>query len=107
MTFLGSLLLQESSVTKRNNLVADCVAAQIAHDHAVERGSHKKHAQAWWWWKEYSYSIGIKDDLFLKNFSQGHRHIIIGTFAMAVREARFLRASHEQLAAGTVKDTMQ
>jgi len=52
-------------------------------------------------------SIGIKEDLFLENFSREHRHIIIGAFAMAVREARFSRASHERLAAGTVKDTVQ
>jgi hypothetical protein len=43
----------------------------------------------------YSYSIGIKDNLFLKNFSREHRHIIIGMFAMAVREGRFSRLSYE------------
>jgi hypothetical protein len=63
--------------------------------------------QVWRQWKEYSYSIEIKDDIFLENFSQEHRHIIISVFAMAVREARFSRASHEQLAAGIIKDTMQ
>jgi len=46
-------------------------------------------------------------NLFLENFSIDHRHTIIGAFAMAVREARFSRASHERLAAGTVKDTVQ
>jgi hypothetical protein len=46
-------------------------------------------------------------DLFLKNSSREHRHIIIGTFAVAVRQARFSRASHERLAAGTVNDTVQ
>jgi len=49
----------------------------------------------------------MKEDLFLENFSRDHRHIIIGAFAVAVREARFSRASHERLAAGTVKDTVQ
>jgi hypothetical protein len=76
-------------------------------DCAVERGTHKKQDRAWRRWKEYSYSIGIKDNLYLKIFSQEHRHIIMGKFAMAVREARFSRESHEQLAAGTVEDTMQ
>ncbi len=87
--------------------MADCVAAQTAREHAVERGTHKKQDWAWRWWKEYILSIGIKYNLFLKNFSREHRHIIIGAFAMAVREARFSRASHEQLAAGIVMDTMQ
>jgi len=45
--------------------------------------------------------------LLLKNFTREHKHIIIGVFTMAVREARFSRASHERLAAGTVKDTVQ
>jgi hypothetical protein len=103
----GSLSLQDSTVTERNNLVADCVAAQIAREHAVERGTHEKQDWAWRRWKEYILSIGIKNNLFLENFSREHRHIIIGVFAMAVREARFSRASHERLAAGTVKDTMQ
>ncbi len=87
--------------------MADCVAAQIARERAVEQGTHEKQDQAWRWWKEYSYSIGTKDNLFLKNFSQKYRHIIIGMFAMAVREVRFSRASHERLAAGTVKNTVQ
>jgi hypothetical protein len=102
----GSLSLQDSTDTERNNLVADCVAAQIARERAVERGTHKKQDRVWRRWKEYILSIGIKNNLFLKNFSREHRHIIIGAFAMAVREARFSRASHEQLAAGTVKDTV-
>jgi hypothetical protein len=87
--------------------VADCVAAQIACERAVERGTHEKQDRAWRRWKEYTCSIGIKEDLVLKNFSREHRHIIIGAFAMVVREARFSRASHEQLATGTVKDTVQ
>jgi hypothetical protein len=49
----------------------------------------------WWWWKEYTHSIGIKDDIFFENFTREHRHIIIGAFAMAVRESRFSRASHK------------
>ena len=76
--------------------MADCVAAQIAREHAVEQGTHEKQDRVWQWWKEYTRSIRIKVDLFLKNFSRDHRHIIIGgAFAMAVREARFSRASHE------------
>jgi hypothetical protein len=36
-------------------------------------------------------SIGIKDNDFLKNFSQEQRHLIIGAFAMAIRAARFTK----------------
>ena len=107
LPFTGSLSLRDSSVAERNNLVADCVAAQITRERAVERGTHEKQDRAWRRWNEYIRSIGIKEDLFLENFTREHKHIIIGAFAMAVREARFSRASHERLAAGTVKDTVQ
>ena len=80
-----------SSLDKRNNLMANCIAAQTACERAVERWTH---------------SIGIKDNLFLGKFSQVHRHILIGAFAIADREARFSRSSHKQLAAGTIKDTV-
>ena len=87
--------------------MADCIAAQITCERAVEQGTHEKQDRAWWRWNEYARSIGIKEDLFLENFTREHKHIIIGTFDMAVREARFSRASHERLAVGTVKDTVQ
>jgi hypothetical protein len=74
---------------------------------AVEQGTHEKQDRAWWQGKEYTHSIGIKDDIFLEIFSREHRHIIISAFAMAAREARFSRASRERLAAGKVKDTIQ
>jgi hypothetical protein len=57
--------------------------------------------------KEYLESNGIKDDNYLKNFTQEQQHSIIGAFALAVKESRILRASHRQLAAGTVGGTMQ
>jgi hypothetical protein len=107
LTFTGSLSLPYSSVAEQNNLVADCVAAQITRERAVERGTHEKQDRVWRRWNEYARSIGIKEDLFFENFTREHKHIIIGAFAMSVREARFSRASHELLAAGTVKDTVQ
>ena len=57
--------------------------------------------------KEYLESNGIKDDNYLKNFTQEQQHSIIGAFALAVKESRILRASHGQLAAGTVGSTVQ
>ena len=107
MHLTGSLSFRDYSVTERNNLVADCVAAQIACEHAVEQGTQEKKDWAWRRWKEYIQSIKIKDNVLLEYFSREHRHIIIGVFAMGVREARFSRPSHEQLDTGTVKDTMQ
>ena len=87
--------------------MADCVAAQIARKGASERGTHKKQAQLWRRWEEYLQSIGLKDDVYLEQFSQEQWHTLIGAFAVAVREARFLRKSHGQLAANTVRGTIQ
>jgi hypothetical protein len=87
--------------------VADCVAAQIAREGAVERGTHKKQAQLWRRLEEYLQSIGLKDDIYLKQFSREQRHTLIEAFAVAVREARFSRNSHGQLAANTVGGTIQ
>ena len=85
--------------------MADCVAAQIARKGAVERGTHEKQARSWRRWEEYLQSIGLKDNL--EQFSQEQRHTLIGAFAVAVREARFSRKSHGQLAVNTVGGTIQ
>jgi hypothetical protein len=73
------------AVAKRNNFVADCVAAQIARECAVERGTNEKQDWAWQRWMEYNQLIGIKDYLFRKNFirehrtqTHHHRHLIHG-----------------------------
>jgi hypothetical protein len=103
----GSLSLQNSTVAQRNNLVSDCVAAQIAHERAVERGTHKKQTRLWERWKKYVKSIGIEDDFYLKKFTREECHVLIGTFSMAVRDARFSKSLHEKLVANTVRDTIQ
>ncbi len=48
-------------------LVADWVAAQIARECAVERGTNEKQDWAWKQWKEYNQLIGMKGNLFRKN----------------------------------------
>jgi hypothetical protein len=73
----------------------------------VQRGTHEKQDRAWQQWKEYLESIGIKSDEFLENFSREQRHSLIGSFALAVREARFLRSAHDPLVASTVSGTIQ
>ena len=86
--------------------MADCVAAQIAREGAVERGTHEKQARSWRHWKEYLQSIGLKDNDYLEQFSREQRHTLIKAFAVAVREARFSRKSHGRLAANTVGGTI-
>jgi hypothetical protein len=57
--------------------------------------------------KECVNSISIEDDFYLKNFTQEECHILIGAFAMAVKDARFSRSPHEWLVVNTVRDTVQ
>jgi hypothetical protein len=91
----------------KNHLVADCVAAQITNEQAVERGTHEKQAWAWRRWKEYIESIKIKKDKYLVNFTREQQHTIIGAFALALQEARFSKPNYERLATGTVSSTVQ
>ncbi len=77
------------------------VSAQLSKVHTRSKIGHGASG------KNTSFQLESKTISFLENFSREHRHIIIGAFAMAVKESRFSRASHEQLAADTVKDTMQ
>jgi hypothetical protein len=58
------------TATQQNHLVADYIAAQVAHEQADERGTHEKQARAWCHWKAYMESIGIKDNDYLKTFTQ-------------------------------------
>ncbi len=69
--------------------MADCIAAQIAREGAVVRGTHEKQARSWRHWKEYLQSIGLKDNGYLKQFSREQRHTLIEAFAVAVREHGF------------------
>jgi hypothetical protein len=71
------------------------------------QGTHKKQAWVWHCWNEHTLSIRIREDIFRENFSQEQQHSIIGAFTMAVREGRFSKGAHEQLAAGTVGGTVQ
>jgi hypothetical protein len=98
------LISKNSTVSQRNNLISYSVAVQIAHERAVERGTHEKQTRLWERWKKYAKSIGIEDDFYLKIFSQEEHHVLIGTFAIAVSDARISRSPHEKLVANTVQD---
>ncbi len=55
---------------KNRNPEDSCRNMQPSRERAVERGTHEKQDRAWRWWKEYTRSIGIKEALFLENFSR-------------------------------------
>jgi hypothetical protein len=95
------------SIAKQNNLMADCIAAAIARERAVEQGTHKKQTRVWKRWQEYTKSIGIQINNYLEYCSWEDRHVLIEALAMALRDARFSKPPHERLAAGTVQDSIQ
>ncbi len=107
MPLSASLSLRDLTTAQQHILVADCVAAQIVCERVVQRGTLKMQDKAWRRLKDHCSSIGIKDDLFLTNFTRDQQTRLIGAFAMAVQEARFSGPFTKRLAASTVKDTLQ
>ncbi len=81
--------------------MADCIAAQAACETAVTGRTHKDQAQSWKQWTTYCSWIGL-DNPFLNDFSCHAQTKLLGVFAMAMREAHFLRPSHVRLAKGSI-----
>jgi hypothetical protein len=81
--------------------VADCVAAQVAHEGAVQQKIHKDQSWLWNRWKEYCGWIGLSNP-FLDDIPHPSRIRLVGAFAMARRKARFSGPSYDQLAHGSV-----
>ncbi len=51
--------------------------------------------------------LELKKTITTPTSPERKKHILIGAFAMAMREARFLKPTHKRLAACTVRDTVQ
>jgi hypothetical protein len=92
---------QDSTPAHQNYLVADCVAAQVACESAVQRKTHKDQTWSWDRWTEYCGWIGLSDP-FLNNIPRTSRIKLIGTFAVAMCDARFSGPSYDRLAHGSV-----
>ena len=86
--------------------MADCIAAQAARETAVTGKTYQDQARSWKRWITYCSWIGLEDP-FLDDFSCHSRRIkLLGAFTMAMREARFSRASHVQLVKGSITSTI-
>jgi hypothetical protein len=85
--------------------MADCIAAQVAHEIAVTGKTHKDQARSWTRWTTYCGWIGLSDP-FLDNFTCHAQIKFLGSFAMAMREARFSRSSHVRLAKGSISSAI-
>jgi hypothetical protein len=87
--------------------MADCIVAEITHESAVQRKTHKKQARAWKHWEEYINKFIRNDDLFLKSFARHQQIKLIGAFALALREGWFSGPAHDKLVESTVSGTIQ
>jgi hypothetical protein len=85
--------------------MVDCVAAEITHESAVQRGTHAKQARAWKRWGEYSKCIG-NNNLFLESFLRHQRIKIIRAFALALREGLFSGPTYDKLVESTISSTV-
>jgi hypothetical protein len=86
--------------------MVDLVTADAARQDAVTRKTHEDEARAWRRWIEYAKSIGITQDFFLDGLTRPQRIKIMGAFAMAMREGRFLSQAHDTLAETTIRNTI-
>ena len=86
--------------------MADLNAAEVARERAVTGKTHDHEHRSWSRWTKYLESIGIHNDDFLDDFSQPQRTLLIGAFAMALREGRFSGPAYDSLATGTITNTI-
>ena len=85
--------------------MADCVAAEVARESAVQRKTHKDQARSWDRWTTYCGWIGLGDTL-LNDFPRSAKIKLLGAFAVAMREARFSGPSYDRLAHGSVASSI-
>ncbi len=68
--------------------MADLAAATVAAEARVGRGTHENNTRAWSCYIKYCNSIGLDGNYFLDGMPQQHRIVIMGAFAMAIREGK-------------------
>jgi hypothetical protein len=93
------------TASQRDQLMADLLTAATSREQAITGASHDDGARAWRRWQQWCKSVGCAE-LFLDSFSQVEQNLLLGAFAMAVREGRFSRNCSEPLVEGTVRGTI-
>ena len=94
----GSSTFQNCTPSQQNSLMADLAAALVATKAGVGRGPHENNAWAWSCYTKYCDSIGLDGNYFLGRMPRQHRIAIMGAFAVAICEGRFLRPGDGPLA---------
>jgi hypothetical protein len=85
--------------------MADLSAVAASRERAITGATHNNGTQAWKWWQQYCKSVRC-DNPYLDRFSQIKQNLMLGAFAMAVREGRFMQDCSEPLVEGTVRGTI-
>ncbi len=86
--------------------MADIAAAMVAAEAGVGGGTHENDARAWSRYNKYCNSIGLDGNYFLNGMPQQHRIAIMGAFAVAICEGRFLRLGDGPLAKKSVEGSV-
>jgi hypothetical protein len=86
--------------------MADLAAALVATEAGVGGGTQENDARAWSRYTKYCDSIGLDGNYFLDGMPQQHRIAIMGAFAVAMCEGRFLTPGDGPLAKKSVKGTV-
>ncbi len=86
--------------------MADLAAATVAAEAEVGGGTHENDTRAWSCYTKYCSSIGLDENYFLNGMPRQHRIAIMGAFAVAIREGRFLRPGDGPLAKKSVKGSI-
>jgi hypothetical protein len=91
-----------STATQRDQLLDDLLAAAASRERAITGASHDDGARSWGRWQKWCESVGC-DDLYLDQCSQFEQNLLLGAFAMAVREGWFSLNRTDALVEGTVR----
>jgi hypothetical protein len=102
MPSVGITLILYTSTAQQDQLMADLSAAAASREQAITGATHNKGTWAWNRWQQYCKSVGC-DDPYLNSFSQIKQNLMLGAFAMTVRESRFTQHCSETLVEGTVQ----
>lgn len=102
----GSLWLWDLPSTPRNQFLADLSTAESAVQRSVVQRTNEKQTLAWRRYQLYLQSIGVSNDPYLENFSQGQRHRILGAFAAALRQGRFSAPRATEIQSDSIRATL-
>ncbi len=86
--------------------MADLASATAARQTAIGGNTLDNETRAWNRYSEYCRSIGLGDNLFVKDMSRTHRIEIIGGFAVAICQGQFSQPCDAPLAESTVSNTI-